>query len=161
MPPYELNKTEAEDMPAFNRLPTFVQGYIEAAFFTDSNEMYDRDEWDSEEAQEDIAEGRCSGNIPKDAGYADMTEATLTEIMEDCKAFQEYAADLLEEAYKRDDYSEEQAGTDFWLTRNGHGSGFWDRGQLSAEGLGDRLAKRARKSGNVDTFWQDGKVGVQ
>ncbi len=158
MPEYNLPTEHAKDMPSFDRLPAFVQGYIEAAFFTDHNEMYDRDEWDSEQAQEDIADGRCSGSIPKDAGYADMTEATLTDIMEDCKAFQEYAADLLEMAYQREDYSEEQAGHDFWLTRNGHGAGFWDRGQLQAEGLGDRLSKRARKQGSVDLFWQDGKV---
>ena len=25
--------------------------------------------------------------------------------------------------------SHEQAGHDFWLTRNGHGAGFWDRGE--------------------------------
>lgn len=157
MPEFQMNTENAPDMPAFSKLPAFVQGYLEAAFFTDTNEMYDRDEWDSEEAQEDIREGRCSGNIPSDAGYADMTEATLVEVMEDCKEFQERAADLLTGAYARD-YDETQAGRDFWYTRNGHGVGFWDRDVLDDEGLGDRLSKRARKSGNVDTFWQDGKV---
>lgn len=29
----------------------------------------------------------------------------------------------------------EQVGPDFWLTRNGHGAGFWDRGRPE----GDRL----------------------
>ena len=163
MPEFQMNTENAPDMPAFSKLPDFVQGYLEAAFFTDTNEMYDRDEWDSEEAQEDIAEGRCSGTIPKDAGYADMTEATLVEVMNDCKAFEEYAADLLAIAYGDDGhpnrgYDEKQAGRDFWYTRNGHGVGFWDREELKDDGLGDRLSKRARKQGNVDTFWQDGKV---
>lgn len=46
----------------------------------------------------------------------------------DCKAFQrDNAADLAayEESTGRD---MECAGHDFWLTRNHHGAGFWDRG---------------------------------
>jgi hypothetical protein len=37
-----------------------------------------------------------------------------------------------------------QFGHDFWLTRNGHGAGFWDRG-LGA--LGDRLTELAKPYG--------------
>lgn len=164
MPEYIMPTDHAKDMPSFDRLPAFVQGYLEAAFFTEHNERYDRDEWDSEEAQEAVREGTVSGSIPKDAGYADMTEAVLTEVMEDCKAFEEYAADLLAMAYGDDGhpdrgYDEAQAGRDFWYTRNGHGVGFWDRKELTEGGLGDRLAKRARKQGNVDAYWgDDGKV---
>lgn len=36
---------------------------------------------------------------------------------------------------------ESYAGHDFWLTRGGHGAGFWDRGLGE---LGDRLAKAAQ-----------------
>lgn len=161
MPEYHLDTTKSDELPDFSSLPLFVQGYIECAFFTSCNEMYDRDEWDSEEAQEDIREGRCGGEIPKDSGYADLSLEALKGIMEDCKDFQEYAADLLTEAYERDGYSEERAGHDFWLTRNGHGAGFWDRGELDHEGLGDRLSKRARKQGEVNAYWQDGKVGFE
>jgi hypothetical protein len=51
---------------------------------------------------------------------------------------------------------EERAGHDFWLTRNGHGAGFWDRG-LGA--LGDRLADAARVYGGVDLYpGDDGKI---
>lgn len=158
MPEFKLDTDNREELPDFAKLPEFIQGYIEAAFFTDSNEMYGMAEWDSEEAQDDIAEGRCSGNFPKDAAYGDIAESSLHEVLADCEIFQTYAADLLEIAYTRDGYDERQAGMDFWYTRNGHGTGFWDRGELKAEGLGDRLAKRARKQGNVDSFWQDGKV---
>lgn len=157
MPEYVMDTDSGDSLPKFNSLPSFVQGYLTAAFWTESNEMYDREEWDSEEAQDDIREGRVGGTIPKDAGYADITEETLADIKADCEAFQSYAADLLEKAYEGD-YSEEQAGHDYWLTRNGHGTGFWDRDALKADGLGDRLSKRARKQGNVDLFWQDGKV---
>ena len=44
---------------------------------------------------------------------------------------------------------EERAGHDFWLTRNGHGAGFWDRG-LGA--LGDRLSAAAKVYSSVDLY---------
>ena len=37
----------------------------------------------------------------------------------------------------RSGYCEEQAGRDFWFTRQGHGAGFWDREELRRD-----LAKR-------------------
>jgi hypothetical protein len=48
------------------------------------------------------------------------------------------------------DYS--QMGHDFWLTRNRHGAGFWDRG-LGA--LGDRLTSAAHAYGEVDLYVGD------
>jgi hypothetical protein len=45
-----------------------------------------------------------------------------------------------------------QIGHDLWLTRNGHGVGFWDRG------LGDRgdtLSEICRAMGEVDTYVGD------
>jgi hypothetical protein len=33
------------------------------------------------------------------------------------------------------EWSDEQLGHDFWLTRNGHGAGFWDRGFEAGEVL--------------------------
>lgn len=44
-----------------------------------------------------------------------------------------------------------QAGHDFWLTRNHHGAGFWDRGLGE---VGDRLTKAAHVYGGVD-LWVD------
>jgi hypothetical protein len=42
-----------------------------------------------------------------------------------------------------------QVGHDFWLTRNGHGTGFWDRG-LGA--VGDRLSAAAKVYGECDIY---------
>jgi hypothetical protein len=42
------------------------------------------------------------------------------------------------------DLSPESVGHDFWLTRNGHGAGFWDRGLGE---LGERLSAAARVYG--------------
>ena len=48
------------------------------------------------------------------------------------------------------------AGHDFWLTRCGHGAGFWDRGVGET---GERLTKAAEKFGNVDLcVGDDGKI---
>lgn len=41
---------------------------------------------------------------------------------------------------------------DFWLTRNGHGAGFWDRG-LGA--VGDRLTQAAEVYGSVYVYTGD------
>jgi hypothetical protein len=52
----------------------------------------------------------------------------------------------------------ETLGHDFWLTRNRHGAGFWDRG-LGA--LGDRLTELAHAAGESDLYvGDDGQVWV-
>ena len=43
----------------------------------------------------------------------------------------------------------EQLGHDLWLTRNGHGAGFWDRG-LGA--LGERLTETAKAMSEAYSF---------
>jgi len=42
-----------------------------------------------------------------------------------------------------------QFGHDFWLTRNGHGAGFWDRGFGK---LGGELTRLAKSYGTVDLY---------
>ena len=52
----------------------------------------------------------------------------------------------------------ERAGHDFALTRNGHGTGFWDRGLGT---LGDLLTERAKAFGEQNAFVDDdGKFQV-
>jgi len=58
---------------------------------------------------------------------------------------QEYCTRMRTEQWS----GEERAGHDFWLTRNGHGAGFWDRG-LGA--LGDRLSAAAKVYSSVDLY---------
>lgn len=45
-----------------------------------------------------------------------------------------------------------QIGHDFWLTRNGHGAGFWDRGLGD---VGDQLSEAARAHGAMDAYLGD------
>lgn len=52
-----------------------------------------------------------------------------------------------------------QVGHDFLLTRNGTGTGFWDRQELSAGGLGERLSDAARAFGSAEFYiGDDGKI---
>jgi len=46
-------------------------------------------------------------------------------------------------------WSAEQLGHDFWVTRNHHGAGFWDRGK---SGLGDELTKIAERYGEQNPW---------
>jgi hypothetical protein len=49
-----------------------------------------------------------------------------------------------------------QIGHNFWLTRNGHGTGFWDRGLRD---VGERLTDACRPYGECDLYvGDDGKV---
>jgi hypothetical protein len=102
---------------------------------------------------------------PLDACFddSDIAPETLASMREDCEDFIEAnAIDLKAYAFTLGQQpgtvhdSAERAGHDFWLTRNGHGAGFWDRG-LGA--LGNRLSDAAKVYGSTDLYvGDDGKV---
>ncbi len=64
------------------------------------------------------------GGEPLDANYdlSDLSVAALQSAKEDCECFQKDNATWLDHAG-----TTEQNGHDFWLTRNQHGAGYWDR----------------------------------
>lgn len=85
-----------------------------------------------------------------DANYDlyDISQECLQAAIDDCRRFQEQNADLLDNAdYQEARWSDdEMAGHDFFLTRNGHGVGFWDR---DLGEVGDRLSDAAEAFGEV------------
>lgn len=95
---------------------------------------------------------------PLDDMYSvdDISEECKAAMLESCKDFidantsdlAEYSAKMACEQWS----AEDRAGHDFWLTRNGHGAGFWDRGLGE---LGDRLSKAAKIYGSVDLYVGD------
>lgn len=98
------------------------------------------------------------GGEPLDANYdmTDFSAEALRRIHKDCAEFQQKAN--LDEIQS---YSEvninEMAGHDFWLTRVGHGAGFWD-GDWEEED-GKRLTDLSEWFGNVDVYvGDDGKL---
>jgi hypothetical protein len=54
-----------------------------------------------------------------------------------------------------------QIGHDFWLTRNGEGTGFWDRPELRANGLGETLSESARQFAEQSAWCENGVVGIE
>jgi hypothetical protein len=116
----------------------FTQAYIETLFWADCHP-------DSE----------CA-----DMNVSDMADETLASIKADCEAFQKLAKRSLDLAYNYAtlDYNEASAGHDFWLTRQGHGAGFWDRG-LGA--VGEQLTKDAKSFGECWPYkGDDGKLYI-
>lgn len=112
----------------------FLRGYIEAAIWTGTDE--------SDE----------TGGRPLDErfGFSDVALESLEKALAECRAFQEEnTADL--EVFRElcprpdGDTPNAYAGHDFWLTRNGHGVGFWDRGL--PEEVGERLTEASHKAG--------------
>lgn len=124
-------------------LDDFTRAYIECALWsshdTNSEDPYCDDPLDANYSAEDIA-------LP-----------TLREMIRECREFQKYQANDLLTAYETNgcNYSESSAGHDFWLTRNGHGAGFWDRGLGS---VGERLYQASKPYDSVDLYVARGKV---
>jgi hypothetical protein len=89
----------------FDKQDDFTKGYIIAALWTSE-----------EEANQDAFE------------VSNINKNVLSQVILDCKNFQEKNKELLTLAYEHNNnYDSSRAGHDFWLTRNGHGVGFWDR----------------------------------
>jgi len=49
-----------------------------------------------------------------------------------------------------------QAGCDFWFTRNGHGTGFWDRDCYGTQSITDHLTRVAESFGEVEAYFEEG-----
>lgn len=110
-------KTREQRSVRAPRMDSFTQQYFETAL------------WSSNDNSDD------SGGEPLDTNYSisDIDPATRDRMIEDCADFQKDFGHLIDEG--GGDYG--QAGHDFWLTRNGHGAGFWDGDwpEPQAEGL--------------------------
>lgn len=130
-------------------LDEFTTAYIEALFWTDNAPGVTTDEWQATDEHDE-------GSIPGDVDMRDLAPDALASIVADCAAFQAQAADLLTLAQARG-YGLDRAGHDFWLTRNGHGAGFWDRSELEPEGEDyARLTEIMRNSADLsDSTWPD------
>ena len=87
--------------------------------------------------------------VGADATIYDLSTEALGKMVADCQSFQTRCAYEL----KRNDNS--QAGTDFWLTRNGHGTGFWDREDLYGEVDGSQFDTVAKTFGQADLYKGD------
>jgi hypothetical protein len=112
-----------------NNINKFLQAYITAALWSSTDEA--------------TLEG--GEFLDANYGFADLAPETLAKMKADCERFQaENTSDI--------DGKEEQAGHDFWLTRNFHGSGYWDGDWPEA---GDRLTAACEKYPEVTLYVGD------
>lgn len=89
---------------------------------------------------------------PYDINYSidDFSEEAIKQATKDCDDFFDLAGDLVADIEMSD------IGHDFWLTRNRHGAGFWDRGLGE---IGEKLTDIAHSFGSSDVYLgDDGKL---
>lgn len=120
-------------------LSPMVRGYLEAALWASIDE--DGEPLDDGRDLDDFAPSAIERAI---ADCADFLGACTPE---DLEAYREGFPRRVG-ALDVDDF----IGHDLWLTRNGHGAGFWDRG-LGA--LGERLTAAAEAMGACYAFVND------
>lgn len=126
-----MTTTTEQTARKLSALPYFERGYFTAAFWT---------------ADDDAGPGEYADTGRADDHFARLHPANLGRQLEDCARFQADNADTLSEC---DSY---RAGMDFWLTRNRHGSGFWDGDYGHLDGTGEaaqRLTDAAHAFGEV------------
>lgn len=130
------------DKPVWSDLDEFTQGYVVCAFW-----------------QADPCPG--SGEYVFDnALWDDLDLNDQLTIIRDCLKFQLDSNHLLQAAYLTKFYNKsphyepaECAGHDFYLSRNGHGVGFRDRGN---DPLWEKLHEAARNCGEAELhYWPD------
>lgn len=113
---------------------SMLDAYIECALWTSTHE------------------GDESGGVPLDENYdrEDIAPNTHARMREDVKSFAEEHVKEIGGEWIR-------AGHDFWLTRNGHGAGFW-YGDWP-EKIGETLTKASKVYGSAYLYvGDDGKV---
>lgn len=108
----------------------FIQAYIECALWSSTD-----DDWQP---------------LNETFSISDIDPATLLEMFIDCQGFWFDHRQLIAGR-------ESEAGHDFWLTRNGHGAGFWDGDW--PEPAATILDKGSRPYGEYSLYiGDDGKV---
>ncbi len=78
--------------------------------------------------------------------------ASKENAIKDIDSFVEKAGTLL------DGMNEEQVGHDFWLTRNGHGAGFWDRGLGE---VGKKLTEICKEFKELNVFGDEPEIIIE
>ena len=126
----------------YDKLDEFTKAYIECALWSSNDESDD------------------NGGEPMDKNYGpeDLSPCALAAIVKDCERFQVENENLIEQAWDEHGQNDANCGHDFWLTRNGHGCGFWD-GDYShdhGEGIvGKALTKAAKAYGECSLYVGD------
>jgi hypothetical protein len=121
------------------QVDTFTRAYLECMLWSSNDESTPQ------------------GGEPLDKNYSpeDLALETLEQVKKDCADFCEQAGEALTrmEGYPKE--AAAQAGHDFWLSRNGHGSGFFDEDKLPAKEDRGFLQELSHKFGEQNPYVGD------
>lgn len=138
--------TDTPTIPDAIEIEQAAGGYIEAAFWASTDD---------------------EGTPLDDAAYTDKeSDGLRDELTGHVRGFISANYALCKAAMEARGYSWARLGHDLWLSRNGHGCGFWDRRELEVpspsnpqETLGDALHNLAKALRTADLYvGDDGKV---
>jgi hypothetical protein len=120
-------------------LDAFTRAYMECALWSSNDES------------------DPSGGKPLDENYSieSLSHEAWCEMIADCAKFQEENVTNLRICYGAGK-TPSNAGHDFFLTRNGHGAGFWDGDWPKP--LGEYLSNAAKAFGEVHLYVEDDKI---
>ena len=126
------------------QIQLFIEGYLTAALWSSTDTIYPEGDNGLESVDGETV------NLDD----FEWSDGEAEKLHGECRDFiAANAADLLAYAEARSHALEydafECAGHDFWLTRNGHGAGFWDRGLGE---LGQRLTDASKVYGGIDLY---------
>lgn len=88
-----------------------------------------------------------TGDTDQPESDAGLTHEFLRQSAMDCNLFYDEYAELIGDNI-------EQAGHDFWLTRNGHGAGFWDRPEIYGDEAAAELTRACSFAGSSDAEFE-------
>jgi hypothetical protein len=132
-----------------DQIDEMVDGYVECALWSSTSYIAWDDKTQSFIPDEDNDQSFSDHNFAQD----DIASEAIESMTNDCEDFMTHNEGDLSEL------NAGQVGHDFWLTRNGHGTGFWDHG-LGA--LGNRLTAACKPYGESDLYMgDDEKLYVQ
>ena len=129
---HTLMETTTELLDATDALAKFRDAYIDAALWSTNSDK--------------------GTPLDRDYGPHDFSEAAMQEIVTDCARFIAQCKGLI--ASEGRERALESAAQDFWLTRNGHGAGFWD-GDWPTNGAA--LAEASDSFGPCEIYLGDDK----
>lgn len=126
----------------------FANSQLEEIYINgDTLDYFEAALWSSPDYSENDAEF-----LDKNFSISDINLACIVKAQNEISDFEEKAE---KKGIDLDDI--DNIGHDFWLTRNGHGAGFWDRNYPGE--MGDILTELSEQYGNIDpVIGDDGKI---
>ncbi len=124
---YGIEDTDNTSVVSEHNIDNILSSYLESALWTEEDE------------------------VEEEMTIFDFDDAAKEEARADIVKFMSEAEQYL------DGITDESIGHDIWLTRNGHGAGFWDRGYYTPE-VGEKLTEIAKSLGTKNLYSENGKV---